>query len=291
MVMIMFVKILRCLLGLTFLFSAYTKFVAPGFFEITLIDQGLMPNRLWAQHTARFLIGIEFALGLLMLLPFYTKQLMLLSALMLTGFSLHLGYLWATGDTENCGCFGEMISMSPAESIFKNIAMLTVASFVWVKSEKQTINKPIVWLVSVIVTGSMWVLLPISNTSEFPFSSFTQFEHKGRTDLSSGEKLVAVFNLDCEHCQELATELAELENKFDAFPDTYVLYFSEGLTTPLEFETTTQSQFPYALIDVNTFFDLIGDSPPRLYHSIDGKVVNVWDTAAVDQLINTLKLK
>ena len=56
----------RILLGLVFIFSAYTKFVGPGFFEITLIDQGLLSSRGQAQHAARFLIGFEFALGLLM---------------------------------------------------------------------------------------------------------------------------------------------------------------------------------------------------------------------------------
>lgn len=285
------VKILRCLLGLTFLFSAYTKFVAPGFFEITLIDQGLMPNRLWAQHAARFLIGFEFALGLLMLLPFYTKRLMFLSVLMLTGFSLHLAYLWATGDTENCGCFGEMISMSPAESILKNVAMGAIAVFVWAKSTNKTTSNALLWLFSLLAMGSMWLLRPISNASDFPFASFTQFEHKGRTDLASGEKIVAVFNLDCEHCQELATALADLQNNFDKFPDTYVLYFSEGQTTPTEFEALTQSRFPYAMIDVNTFFDLIGDSPPRLYHTKDAQVVNVWDTEAAIQLKKTFNLE
>ena len=66
---------LRILLGITFLFSAYTKFVGPGFFEITLMDQGLAPDRFFAAQLARFFIGLEFALGILMLLPFYTKKL------------------------------------------------------------------------------------------------------------------------------------------------------------------------------------------------------------------------
>lgn len=284
-------KILRWLLGLTFIFSAYTKFVGPGFFEITLIDQGLVPNRMWAQHAARFLIGVEFALGILMLLPYYTKHLVLVSGLMIMGFSVHLGYLWAIGDTENCGCFGEMISMSPAESILKNIAMLVVAVFVWVKSTNQPTNKRALYITSLLVIGSMWWWLPISNAADFPFNSFTHFEHKGRTDLTAGEKIIAVFNLDCEHCQELATEMAALEKTNPQFPDTYVLYFSEGSTTPIDFELLTASKFPYALIDVNAFFNLIGDSPPRLYHTIDGEVINIWDTDASNQLTKLLTNK
>ena len=46
-------RILQILLGVTFLFSAYTKAVGPGFFEITLMDQGLAANRALAGHMAR----------------------------------------------------------------------------------------------------------------------------------------------------------------------------------------------------------------------------------------------
>ena len=64
--MVYFVAIVRVLLGVTFLFSAYTKAVAPGFFEITLIDQGLAVTRNFAAHMTRFIIGMEFSIGLLM---------------------------------------------------------------------------------------------------------------------------------------------------------------------------------------------------------------------------------
>ena len=84
---------LRILLEVTFLFSAYTKFVGPGFFEITSMDQGLASDRFFAVQLAQFFIGLGFALGILMLLPFYTKKLMTASLLLLGGFTLHLVYL------------------------------------------------------------------------------------------------------------------------------------------------------------------------------------------------------
>lgn len=268
---------LRILLGITFLFSAYTKFVGSGFFEITLMDQGLAPDRFFAAQLARFFIGLEFALGILMLLPFYTKKLMTASLLLLGGFTLHLVYLWSIGDTENCGCFGEMISMTPVESIIKNIILIGISAFVfWKTSYDKCSIKPIL-LATGLIIASMWLFLPLPNHSDFPFQKLTQFEYAGRVDLAAGEKVVAVFNLDCEHCQEAASQLAELEGVSSSFPKLYVLFYQEGSTTVAEFEELTAFAYPYAFIDMNTFFDLIGNSPPRMYHLKAGKVEAIWD--------------
>ena len=284
-------KTLQLLLAITFLFSAYTKAVGPGFFEITLMDQGIAPNRFIASYLARFFIGLEFALGFLMLLPFYIKQLMQFTFFLLGGFTLHLIYLWSIGDTDNCGCFGEMISMTPEQSIIKNIIMLSIAVAVFKTAETKKIKKIIPVVFSAVTIISMWIILPIPNHNEFPFDSFTHFETRGRVDLSSGEKLVAIFNLDCEHCQETANELAKLKRSVKNFPEFYVLYFQEGSTSVEDFESITQSSFPYDLIEVNTFFDLIGDSPPRVYNLKDGKVLEIWDTDITRNLINAFDLE
>ena len=283
-------KILQLLLGITFLFSAYTKAVGPGFFEITLMDQGIAPDRIIASYLARFFIGLEFALGFLMFLPFYVKRLMQFTFFLLGGFTLHLIYLWSIGDTDNCGCFGEMISMTPEQSIIKNMIMLAIAFVVFRKAQTKKIKIiiPIVFSAATII--SMWIILPIPNHKEFPFESFTHFETRGRVDLSSGENLVAIFNLDCEHCQQAATELGELKRNQENFPELYVLYFQEGSTTVEDFESITQSSFPYDLIEVNTFFDLIGDSPPRVYYLKDGKVLGIWDLNILRNIVNTFDL-
>lgn len=284
-------RVLQYLLAITFIFSAYTKAVGPGFFEITLMDQGLASSRTYAGYMARFFIGLEFAIGFLMLLPFYVKRLMQFTFLLLGGFTAHLIYLWWIGDTENCGCFGEMISMTPEQSILKNLVMLAVAFVIYKTAESRTISKIIPLGFTVAIILSMWLFLPMPNHEDFPFESFTQFESAGRVDLSSGEKLIAIFNLDCEHCQEAATKLGELQRKHENFPELYVLFYQEGSTNVDAFEGITQSSFPYSFIDVNTFFDLIGDSPPRVYYLKDGSVAEIWDTDFGQNIANTFDLE
>ena len=153
-------RALQIILAITFIFSAYTKAVGPGFFEITLMDQGLAPNRAFAGHMARFFIGLEFALGLLMFFPFFIKQLMQFTFLLLGGFTVHLIYLWSIGDTENCGCFGEMISMTPEQSILKNLVMLAVAFVIFKTAKSQKISKIIVFGFTGATILSMWLFLP-----------------------------------------------------------------------------------------------------------------------------------
>lgn len=284
-------RTLQVILGITFIFSAYTKAVGPGFFEITLMDQGLASSRVFAGHMARFFIGLEFALGLLMFSPFYVKQLMQFTFFLLGGFTVHLMYLWSIGDTENCGCFGEIISMTPEQSILKNLIMLAVAFVIYKTAQSQNISKiiPIGFTGMTILT--MWLFLPMPNHEDFPFESFTQFESKGRVDLTAGQKIVAIFNLDCKHCQEAAKKLGELQRKHENFPEMYVLFYQEGSNKVEGFESMTESSSPYAFIDVNTFFDLIGDSPPRIYYLNEGNVAKIWDADFTQNIINTFDLE
>ena len=279
------ILILRIAFALSFLFSAYTKFVAPGFFEITLMDQGLANSRVWASHLTRFFIGLEFGLGLLLLFPIYTKKITALALFLLTGFTVHLLYLWGIGDTANCGCFGEMISMTPAESMLKNSILISIGAFLYLKSPKRKRGGLFLGIVFLVVILSQWFLLPIPNSSEMSFSTYTHFEYVGRVDLSKGEKWIVVFNLSCEHCQEAAIEMGKLQRELGvSFADVYALYYKEGVFSVKDFEVLTKAKFPYHMIDGNIFFDLIGERPPRLYKLMDGKVSEFWDHGLSDAL-------
>ena len=129
-----------------------------------------------------------------------------------------------------------MISMTPVESIIKNIVLIGISAFLFRKTPKDIRSIKPAFLSIGLIIASMWLLLPLPDHSEFPFQKFTQFEHAGRVDLAVGQKTVAIFNLDCEHCQEAATQLAELERASTNFPKLYVLFYQEGSTKVLEFE-------------------------------------------------------
>ncbi len=271
--------ILRLLLGAVFIFSAISKLLGVGLFEIAIVDQGLAATREQAAYPARLLIAFELFLGVALFFPFYLKRLILpLAIVTLAAFTLLQGYQMTLGEqTRDCGCFGEMVRMSSGESLAKNIILLGLGLWLLktMGAEKRNFIVPASLAVA-SVTAVLW-LAPVHRDYDETFAKFTQFEKAGRVDLTSGDKLVAVFNADCEHCQETARELGALAAKSASFPPIYVLMFSENEAAFSAFAEKTHTNYPYHLISVQDFFALIGNSPPRLYWLQDGKIRARWD--------------
>ena len=269
---------LRIFISIVFLFSAYSKFVSPGLTEIILVDHGIVSARETAALIVRGLIGFEFALGILLILPYSLKTIVIPTAILFliifTGYLVYTGFILK--DTQNCGCFGEMIKMSPLESIVKNIIMIAILIllFKFTNERKKYFVAP---TVMVLCVASVFLFLPVNSQKEFKFANYTNFEGEGRVDLSVGEKLLVIINLECDHCQTLAKELSETKNQTNKLPKLYALLFKEGNVTVDSFKTMTKFNLPYHMIGLNEFLNLIGQSPPRIYWLKDGKVKGIWD--------------
>lgn len=127
-----------------FLLSAVAKlypdpnFTLPTFEVKQLIPMGFSETS--AAYFSRILIGCELALGILLLQKNYFKRLVLpTSFLMLFIFSVHLSYeIATTGNNGNCGCFGSLLPMTPAQALIKNIIGMGLLVFLYLKTSKQS---------------------------------------------------------------------------------------------------------------------------------------------------------
>ncbi|MCX6169233.1 MAG: hypothetical protein NTX65_07835 [Ignavibacteriales bacterium] len=279
--------VLRLIIGLVFIISAYSKLISPGLIEIILIDHGIAGTREAAAILVRVLIGIEFGLGLLFFQPFSMKRIVIpVSFLFLLGFTSYLVYTgFILHDTQNCGCFGEMIKMSPLESIIKNVVLigLLVLLFRNTEEKKNYFVVPSIAIASIII---VFIISPVKSHKDFKFAKYTNFEEAGRVDLSNGDKLIAILNTECDHCQNLAKELSGLRKKVNRIPAMYALLFTEGSVSADSFKAITKLDLPYRMINMNEFLDLIGQSPPRIYWLQNGSVKEFWDKDFMNHLKN-----
>lgn len=126
--------ILRIFLSVLFLFSAYAKLYPSAYFAITTFEmKQLVPlgfSECIAPYFSRFIIGCEIALGIGFLQPHYLRKLVIpLSGLLLVIFNIHLAYSIFTNTGGNCGCFGDLLPMTPTQAFIKNV--LTIGLLVW----------------------------------------------------------------------------------------------------------------------------------------------------------------
>jgi uncharacterized membrane protein YphA (DoxX/SURF4 family)/thiol-disulfide isomerase/thioredoxin len=126
---------IRILISFVFFLSAIAKLYpnpsyALTYFEVHQLEPMGIPLSV-AQYLSRILIGVEFAIGFLLLLPFFLKRVIIpVTIFMLTVFIVELGLeIIFKGNAGNCGCFGTLIEMTPLEAMLKNI--VSIALLVW----------------------------------------------------------------------------------------------------------------------------------------------------------------
>lgn len=146
---------IRIIISFLFLLSAVAKMYPSPYFAISTFEvKQLYPmgfSESFAPYFSRILIGIEFALGLLILQKHFLRNIVIpATLLMLAVFTTHLSIetFMQGGNTGNCGCFGSLLPMTPIEAIIKNVvAMALLVYLLKVLPKSQSVN------------GNIWILL------------------------------------------------------------------------------------------------------------------------------------
>ncbi|HOS49149.1 MAG TPA: MauE/DoxX family redox-associated membrane protein, partial [Bacteroidia bacterium] len=137
------VWILRILIFALFVLSAVAKMFPIWAFEKQLVDLGLMSWCL-APYFSRALIALELAIGILIIQPHYLKKIVIPATIgLLVVFCAHLTLEMVKHGAMNgnCGCFGQLIPMTPLEAFIKNIITILMLIVVYRKVETQPSSK------------------------------------------------------------------------------------------------------------------------------------------------------
>lgn len=238
-----FVWFLRVLISALFFVSAVAKmYPSPEiglikYFEIKQLVQGLGFNEILAQYFSRSIIAFEFFIAISVLLNNYLKRIIYpISILLLVAFTTHLTYLVFQGNDGNCGCFGELIPMTPLEAIIKNIITILILYFLYHKTPKNlssNFRSLIILMLSCLLFMFIYVPLrgnqKVQENTKMSLNQVTSPYSKyiSQTDIDSGEKILCFFAPGCDHCQLAAKQIKELQNNIEDFPEVYVVFLEE----------------------------------------------------------------
>ena len=315
--------ILRFIVFALFIVSALAKMFPIWAFEKQLIDLGIAT---WdsAPYFARFLLGVELAIGVAILQPHYLKRIVIpATILLLVVFCVHLSIEMVKHGAMNgnCGCFGQLIPMTPLEAFLKNVG--TIGILVWLY--KMTMEKEmthrfslllLIWSMSSLLVFAGFPFSPKTETAEEPvtelapttenssattepitqsttptkdtaqvkvveegpakvvstYSKYAVFNGK-KANIDEGKAIICFFAPGCDHCQATAKELAQMSKQKD-FPPVYIFFMDEEAYKIPEFLDFAGKKFPYRVIDIPTFWTIIGDDgeTPGVHYMWNGNI-------------------
>jgi thiol-disulfide isomerase/thioredoxin len=142
------------------------------YYNITLFEvkqlypMGFSPTL--AAIFSRGLIGVEFALGFMLLFPFNLKRIVFPATILLLGvFSVQLMYeILTVGNKGNCGCFGALLPMTPLQALIKNlVAMAVLGLGIWKFGEELSKRDNMRALIAVKLAciAALFLLIPIKS--------------------------------------------------------------------------------------------------------------------------------
>ncbi len=284
--------ILSVLMGLLFIYSGYTKLYPIEPFEYTFVDLGI-GNWALAPYIARFMIGLEFFIGLMLIFNLYLKKFTLkLTAATLIVFTIYLGIMILNeGNNSNCGCFGNAIAMTPFQAIVKNAIMLVVCFVIYKFHEGYTFGKAGKWIGSSFLLTAL-VMPHILNYVDLDYSqaylkkpenNFTieldtlynnAYEKTAPKTLSQGKHVLAFMSLSCPHCRIAAKKIRLIHEKN---PDISFYFILNGEKEKMKWfylDTKTEN-IPYCMLRAHPFIYLAGTNLPTIY-LVNNSVVEHW---------------
>ena len=285
--------IIRVLVSALFLLSAFAKLYPTPMYGITKVfeegqlipmgfSEGLVP------YISRLIIAVELFIAIAILQKNYLKKLVIpASILMLFVFSLHLAYSIFLGDSENCGCFGELIPMSPIQALIKNIITLGVLGFLYKNTPDDNANncsKLSIQFLSILLL--MFALLPVQTVGKNKrVSSFTEYV-VADMDMNDGKKILCFFDAGCEHCMDAAKSLNELSDSIAYFPEIHIIFSDSEADRIPEFFTYAGREYSHQVLpfykdddEINSYLEILGyeyENPAVIYLD-NGNQIRFYD--------------
>ena len=300
---------IRVLLGCVFMLSAILKLIDMDSFEL-FIFKSFEFNWILTGVLCRLLVSIELGLGIFYIVGAQLAMTNLISGLLILLMSFWLVYQLFLGNTENCHCFGEIISFSPHQALIKNIILLLFIGFLHKLKDPSIVLLPPKFRVGTIVFLIIVVLLlpAIISPPDFLFPdrytvegvtkkiNFDEIEQTpwhmsdNAVDLRQGKKIVMFLSMNCEMCQKASKKAAVMNNRQGDTLPIYFIFFGKEEGMNGFWEKTTSHKFPYKIISADLFFSTT-KLLPTIFFLKDGKIEKVlgyrnFDDGVVKEFLN-----
>jgi thiol-disulfide isomerase/thioredoxin len=293
-------RVLAGIVGVILLGAGIMKATDMELFVRQIKGYGIISQPMLVSFGAWGMIALQFTLGVGLLLfyrPKYAFPVATLLWLILLGAT---SWAWATGATDDCGCYGSWLKSTPKEATFENLALLLLTVSAWTSHHRaRAVPTPTKrWAVAAAcIIGLVMPLMfgfSISATMQsdpgLDIGKLKVYGVEDQVDLEQGAYLLVLMGTDCAHCKELLAEIDMLAEEQDV--PRLIALTKDNESKRKRFVDQFMPIFPVAQIGDKEFWRLLGTGKmPRLMLVQDGRVQKIWDqTVPEKETIKTTSL-
>lgn len=303
-----FAKFIRIIIGSTFLVAAILKMFSVDEFEIYIYSFEII-NFLITTILSRLLIAGELLLGLFLIFNIRPKLTWTTSMIVMLLFTLFLIFTAIFRNDSNCHCFGDIIELSPLESIVKNLIIIVLLYIV--KNSMMNDYRPMKYrfmpLIFVLASISVpFVITPpdsiykmiystekeintidfyesLDDLAKFDFSDENVLDSTAVIDVEEGKYLIGFVSAGCKYCKIGVKKLSLImkNNKMSTDKVKILIWGSPEGVKEFMSETDTEA-YPYWHIMPNKAIDITYGRFPLFVWIEDKEIVKVGDFRDLD---------
>lgn len=284
---------LRILTGAVFIFSAVAKMIGIDNFEIYIFEQQYISFNLSA-ILARVIISAELMIGALLIGNLYFKKTWLAAILLLSVFSAFLLVQIAKGASGNCNCFGQLLPLTPVESLIKNLVLIGILIFIRKEIAFHHIFTSYAALFIVVFSIALPpVLSPpdfLTDWSKVPHADYDKTSALmisdstlQKFDLNKGKHLVCFYSVTCQYCMHAADKMNVIIKNESLTDATLCVFTGDEALYDHFLEESNSDPYNHIFLPMKLFFKMAGPSVPAIFLVDDGTVMQQYNYRSIDE--------
>lgn len=279
--------------GSVFLITGIAKALDSKQFILHNYRYGLLPSKMVPQIAITF-IGLESALGLALILHEFPQWLIAVSILFLISSSGLILWSTSSGKTEECGCYGGLLVITPKQSILLNLGYILLLAVAWLNPIPNYQTETWQWILTLItgISASTFAW----QSQDKPIINFSRLKIGNRwkkrwlknspQDLQKGSHFVVFLGKDCPYCHRWVPFLNMMNTQKDL---PQVLGVMSVTTEELEsFKEEQMARFSIVSMD-KLLFGYMVDAFPTAVLLEDGVITNKWIGVIPEEFLDRIK--
>ncbi len=296
-------NVIRIGIGSMFIIAAILKLISIDEFEIYIYSFNVF-SYLITTIFSRLLIAGELILGLFFIFKIHYKIAWRIMMVVQILFTIFLLYVTLFRHDANCHCFGDLIELSPMESIVKNIVIIGL--LFTVRSQHADVCKHRSWYSLLIVNCTLLIVFIVSPpdsiykmiySTEKEISTMDLYDVELQRinndvesdetlmfDFDAGEYLIAVVSSGCKYCYLGVKKLAMImKRKGLNTEDVHIFIWGSDEDILNFIEETETENYSYWKIEPRQAIEITYGRFPTFIWMKDKEIVKVGNFRDIDE--------